>query len=416
MPWLAGTALLHSAIVMEKREALKVWTILLAILTFSLSLLGAFLVRSGVLSSVHAFAVDPERGVFILCIMLIFVGGSLTLFAYRMGSLRQGGLFAPISREGGLVLNNVLLTTACATVLIGTLFPLVADAFNGSKISVGAPFFNATFVPLMIPLLIAMPLGPAMAWKRGDLAAALQRLMAAMIIAIITVVAVFAVAYRGPWLAPIAIGIGVWVMAGAIQDLISRSRFGEVEWAVAWSRLKGLPRGAFGTASAHFGVGLMVVGIAATSAYRIEQNLVMKPGQTLDFAGYKLTFEGVAPAQGPNYAESQGIFKVESGSEVTRLTPAKRVYRASRQTTTEAGIKATFAGDLYVVLGDAQSAGAYAIKVYFHPLVRYIWIGAVIMFIGGILSLSDRKLRIGAPRRAEGQRGGSKGTGDAQTA
>jgi cytochrome c-type biogenesis protein CcmF len=412
MPWLAGTALLHSAIVMEKREALKVWTILLAILAFSLSLLGTFLVRSGVLSSVHAFAVDPERGVFILCIMLVFIGGSLALFAMRMGSLRQGGMFAPISREGGLVLNNILLTTACATVLIGTLYPMFLEAFNGTKISVGAPYFNMTFVPLMVPLLLAMPFGPTLAWKRGDLPGAVQRLFASLICAVIATTVVFAIAFRGPWLAPFAIGIGVWVMAGAVQDLMSRCRFGQLEFAVALARLRGLPRGAFGTAAAHFGVGVMVVGIAATSAYRLEKNLVMKPRQTVEFAGYKLTFDGVAPARGPNYVERRGIFTVASGGEVlTKLHPAKRVYRASRQNTTEAGIRATIAGDLYVVLGDKKAAGAYSVKLYYHPLVRFIWIGAVIMFLGGFLSLTDRKLRIGAPQRARG-----KGVKDAQAA
>jgi cytochrome c-type biogenesis protein CcmF len=403
MPWLAGTALLHSAIVMEKREALKVWTILLAILTFSLSLLGTFLVRSGVLSSVHAFAVDPERGVFILLIMMVFIGGSLALFAMRMGSLRQGGVFAPISREGGLVLNNILLTTACATVLIGTLYPMFLESLNGTKISVGAPYFNMTFVPLMVPLLMAMPLGPALAWKRGDLPGAVQRLLASLICAVIATTVVFAIAFRGPWLAPFAIGLGVWVMAAAIQDLITRSRFGQLDFPVALARLRGLPRGAFGSAAAHFGVGLMVVGIAATSAYRQEKNIVMKPRQTVEFAGYKLTFDGVAPAQGANYVERRGIFTVANGSTVlTRLHPAKRVYRASRQNTTEAGIRATVAGDLYVVLGDKKMAGAYAVKLYYHPLVRFIWIGAVIMFFGGFMSLTDRRLRIGAPRRARG--------------
>jgi cytochrome c-type biogenesis protein CcmF len=285
--------------------------------------------------------------------------------------------------------------------LIGTLYPLFLESLNGTKISVGPPYFNSTFVPLMVPLLIALPFGPALAWKRGDLAAAMQRLMASLIIALIAVTVVFAVAYRGPWLAPFAIGLGVWVMAGAIQDLITRSRFGDLPFATAMARLRGLPRGAFGTACAHFGVGLMVVGIAATSAYREERNLVMQPAQSVSFAGYQLTFEGVAPARGPNYVEQQGVFAVSSGTSTqTRLRPAKRVYRASRQNTTEAGILATLAGDLYVVLGDEKQAGAYAVKLYFHPLVRFIWLGAVIMFIGGFLSLSDRKLRIGAPRRA----------------
>ncbi len=402
MPWLAGTALLHSAIVMEKREALKVWTILLAILTFSLSLLGAFLVRSGVLSSVHAFAVDPERGVFILAIMIFFVGGSLALFAARMHSLRQGGMFAPISREGSLILNNLLLTTACATVLIGTLYPLFLEFVAGMKISVGPPYFNATFVPLMVPLLIAVPLGPALAWKRGDLAAALQRLWIAALITLLAVVAVFAIAYRGPWLAPLAIGLGVWVMAAAVQDMFWRAKFGEVPMATAMARLWGLPRSAWGTTIAHFGVGLMVVGIAATSAYRQEKILVMTPNQQIAFSGYNITFRGVVPATGPNYTEQRALFDVAVGSTpLMQLSPAKRIYRASRQGTTEAGIRAAVSGDLYVVLGDPKDNGAYAISLYFNPLVRLIWIGCVIMFLGGFVSLMDRRLRVGAPRRAQ---------------
>ncbi len=413
MPWLAGTALLHSSIVMEKREALKVWTILLAILTFSLSLLGTFLVRSGVLSSVHAFAVDPERGVFILAIMTFFVGGSLALFAVRMRELREGGLFAPLSREGSLVFNNLVLTSGCATVLIGTLYPLFLESVTGQKISVGPPFFNATFVPLMVPLLIAVPFGPALAWKRGDLAAATGRLLASLIIAVVAVIAVFAVAYRGPWLAPFAIGLGVWVMAGAVHDLVARSRLFELGPRVGLSRLLGLPRSAFATACAHFGLGLMVVGIAATSAYRLEHNLVMKPEDKVAFAGFELTFKGVAPLRGPNYDESQGVFQVTlAGSDVATLRPAKRLYRAPSQQTTEAGILVRAAGDLYVVLGDAQQRqGAFAVKLYFNPLVRFIWIGAVIMFLAGFVSLTDRRLRIGAPRRARQQ-----GAKDAQAA
>ena len=218
MPWLAATALLHSALVMEKREALKVWTILLAILAFSLSLMGTFLVRSGVLTSVHAFAVDPRRGVFILTILIVLIGGALALYALRAPRLQQGGLFAPISREGALVLNNVLLTVACATVLTGTLYPLALESLTGAKISVGPPYFNLTFVPLMIPLLLAIPIGPCLAWKRGDLAAALQRLLAAAIIALVGFTAAFALFWRGPWLAPFGIALGVWIVAGALSE------------------------------------------------------------------------------------------------------------------------------------------------------------------------------------------------------
>src|SRR5712691_6028314 len=222
MPWLAGTALLHSALVMEKRNALKVWTILLAILAFSLSLMGTFLVRSGVLTSVHAFAVDPRRGIFILTIMVVIIGGALALYAWRAPRLQQGGLFAPISREGALVLNNVLLTTGCATVFIGTLYPLALESLTGAKISVGPPYFNLTFGPLMLPLLAAMPFGPYLAWKRGDLAGAAQRLFAAAMLSLAVLVATAAVFWRGPWLAPYGIALGVWIVAGAVSEWASR--------------------------------------------------------------------------------------------------------------------------------------------------------------------------------------------------
>ncbi len=403
MPWLAGTALLHSAVVMEKRDALKVWTVLLAILTFSLSLMGTFLVRSGVLTSVHAFAVDPARGVFILSIMGLLTGGALTLFAARMGELRQGGLFAPISREGSLVLNNLLLTTACATVFVGTLYPLALEAVTGDKISVGPPYFNMTFGPLMLPLLIALPFGPLLAWKRGDLAAAAQRLWFAACAALVVIVATYALVYRGPWLAPFGLALGVWVMAGAVSETATRVKFGQASADEVWRRLKGLPRSAYGTAVAHFGVGAMVVGIIATSAYQSEKILVMKPGERADIAGYSLTFKGAAPQRGPNYQEEVGVFNVtRDGSPVTDLAPSKRLYDAPRQTTTEAGIHASWRGDLYAVLGDEQvtAAGGYAVRLYFNPLVRFIWLGTIIMFIGGLLSLSDRRLRIGAPQRA----------------
>lgn len=402
MPWLAGTALLHSALVMEKREALKVWTILLAILTFSLSLMGTFLVRSGVLTSVHAFAIDPARGVVVLGIMAVFTGGALLLFALRAGTLRRGGLFAPISREGSLVLNNILLTTGCATVLVGTLYPLGLEALTGAKISVGPPYFNLTFGPLMLPLLLALPFGPLLAWKRGDVLAAAQRLALAAGLAVIALVAVHSITQRGPWLAPFGIALGVWVATGALAELVFRAKLGQAKRGEIWRRLKGMPRSAFGTACAHFGVGLMVVGIVATSAYQSEKIVVMKPGDRVDIAGYALTFRGAAPQRGPNYREEVGIFAVtRSGGLVAELAPSKRLYDAPQQATTEAGIHASWGGDLYAVLGDAQTNGdGYAVRVYFNPLVRLIWIGAIVMFAGGLFSLSDRRLRVGAPQRA----------------
>ncbi len=400
MPWLAGTALLHSALVMEKRDALKVWTVLLAILTFSLSLMGTFLVRSGVLSSVHAFAVDPARGVFVLAIMVFFTGGALTLFAYRASGLRQGGIFAPISREGSLVLNNILLTVACATVLVGTLYPLVTDAF-GLKISVGAPYFNMTFGPLMLPLLFAMPFGPYLAWKRGDIYAAAQRLFVAAILAICVIAATFAVTKPGPWLAPFGIALGVWIMAGAVSELLFRAKAGNAGLDEVLRRLRNLPRSVYGSALAHFGVGMMVIGIIATSAYQSERVLLMKVGEKVDIAGYELTFNGANAGQGPNYKEQIGTFTVtRDGTPVTTLHPEKRLYDAPPQPTTEAGIYNAWTGDLYVVLGDQQTSGGWAVRAYFHPFVRFIWLGALVMFIAGAISLTDRRLRVGAPQRA----------------
>jgi cytochrome c-type biogenesis protein CcmF len=403
MPWLAATALLHSALVMEKREALKVWTILLAILAFSLSLIGTFLVRSGVLTSVHAFAVDPRRGVFILAILVLLIGGALALYARRAPRLQPGGLFAPISREGALVLNNILLTTACATVFIGTLYPLALESLTGAKISVGPPYFNLTFVPLMVPLLLAIPFGPYLAWKRGDLAGASQRLVAAAGLALIALVAVYAVAWRGPWLAPFGIALGVWVIAGALSEWATRVKLLGARPEETLRRARSLPRAAHGTTLAHAGMGLVVIGIVATTAWQSESVTTMQPGERTGIAGYELAFRGVVPRQGPNYREQVGLFAVtRGGAPVTEMSPAKRLYDAPRQSTTEAAIHVSPAGDLYVVLGDQLKDGGWVVRLYFNPLVRLIWLGAVVMAIGGALSLSDRRLRIGAPRRARG--------------
>jgi cytochrome c-type biogenesis protein CcmF len=402
MPWLAGTALLHSALVMEKRDALKVWTILLAIITFSLSLMGTFLVRSGVLTSVHAFAIDPARGVFILGIMGLFIGGAFTLFAWRAPLLSQGGLFAPISREGSLVLNNLLLTVACAAVLVGTLYPLALEALTGDKISVGPPFFNLTFGPLIVALLVAVPFGPLLAWKRGDLLAAAQRLTAAAVVALAAIIVVLALNQKGPWLAPLGIGLGVWLIMGALTDVTYRVKLFDAGWPEAWRRARNLPRAAYGGALAHAGLGLVVIGIVATTAWREERIEALAPGQTVDIAGYQLAFDGVVPREGPNYRERAGLFKVtRGGSPVTELNPSKREFTVEKTTTTEAAIHESWRGDLYVVLGDQLKNGAYTVRVYFNPLVRLIWLGGLVMFLGGGMSLSDRRLRVGAPKRAQ---------------
>src|SRR5690242_19265453 len=303
MPWLAGTALLHSALVMEKRNALKVWTILLSILTFSLSLLGTFLVRSGVLTSVHAFANDPKRGIFILLILCIFIGGSLTLYAWRASALKQGGLFAPISREGALVLNNLLLTTACATVFVGTLYPLALDVLTGQKISVGAPYFNLTFVPLFAALMIAVPFGPLLAWKRGDLLAASQRLLAAGIAALVALAIAWAWARGGSALAPLAIALAIFVISGAVVDLVERIGLARVPFAKALHRARGLPRSVWGTAFAHAGLGVALIGIVCETTWNSEYIGTMHPGDARPIAGYQLTFDGMQQRQGPNFNE-----------------------------------------------------------------------------------------------------------------
>ncbi|MET0606111.1 MAG: heme lyase CcmF/NrfE family subunit [Beijerinckiaceae bacterium] len=399
MPWLAGTALLHSATVMEKREALKVWTILLAILTFSLSLIGTFLVRSGVLTSVHSFATDPTRGVFILAILILCIGGSLTLFAWRAPQLRRGGLFAPISREGALVFNNLFLASACAAVFVGTLYPLALEAITGAKISVGAPFFNMTVLPLMAPLILAMPIGQTLAWKRGDLAGSFQRLFVAFGAAIAATVVTGALLWRGPWFAPLAIGAGVWLIVGAFAEVATRAFAKGQPLATSWSRLAGLPRSAFGTAVAHAGVGVTVIGLAAT-AWSDERVALMQPGQTIDIGGYALTLESVAPRRGPNYRSDVATFAILRGGEkMGSIDSARRVYLARNMPTTEAGLWTRGASQVYVSIGETESDGAITVRAYYKPLVLLIWLGAVVMAAGGVLSLSDRR-RIGAPKPA----------------
>ncbi|HVI66948.1 MAG TPA: heme lyase CcmF/NrfE family subunit, partial [Bradyrhizobium sp.] len=406
MPWLAGTALLHSALVMEKRDALKVWTILLSILTFSLSLLGTFLVRSGVLTSVHAFASDPTRGVFILLILCVFIGGSLTLFAGRASALKQGGLFAPISREGALVLNNLFLTTACATVFIGTLYPLALEVLTGDKISVGAPFFNLTFAPLFIPLMVAVPFGPMLAWKRGDLLGAMQRLLAAGIAALLAIAVAWAWARGGSALAPLAIGLAVFVIAGALSDLAERVGLFRLPLASSASRAMGLPRSVWGTAFAHAGIGVALIGIVCETTWNSEYIGTMKPGDAISVAGYQMTLEGLIQQQGPNYRELVAPFTVRlDGERLAVMTPSKRTFTTRGMSTTEAALLTRGASQLYISLGDPTADGGITARIYHKPLVLLIWFGPVLMAFGGLLSLSDRRLRVGAPKPAKAVRG-----------
>jgi len=401
MPWLVGTALLHSAVVMEKREALKVWTVLLAILAFSLSLLGTFLVRSGVLTSVHAFANDPTRGVFILAILCLFIGGGFAMFAFRAGTLRQGGLFAPLSREGALVLNNVFLTVAAGVVLFGTLVPLIVSAFGGA-ISVGAPYFNTVFGPLFGVTLLVVPLGPLLAWKRGDLLGALERLWMVFVIAALIGLAVAWLNGATHLLAAVGFGVAAWVLVGAFAELWSRARFREVGLAVGFQRLAGLPRSTFGTALAHAGLGLTLLGIVSTSAFQSEAILEMKPGDTTTVGGYSVTFDGIRNTPGSNYSEMLATMTVRKGGTVRFIvSPSRRFYTARQMPTSEAGIRTHGLSQFYVTLGgEGRETGSVVVRMWEKPLVTLIWLGALVMMAGGALSLADRRLRVGAPKPA----------------
>ncbi|MGH1483677.1 MAG: heme lyase CcmF/NrfE family subunit [Geminicoccales bacterium] len=410
MPWLAATALLHSSIVVEKRGALKSWTILLAILAFSLSLLGTFLVRSGVLTSVHAFAVDPARGVYILGILLVAIGGSLVLFAWRAPGLMSKGMFAPISREGSLLLNNLLLATSCATVLLGTLYPLILETINGSKISVGPPYFNATFGPLMIPLLIAVPIGSMLAWKRGDLMGVLSRLKFAIAITLVIVTAHLFWMQGKSALAVLGLGVAWWVIFGSLAELADRIQLFRVPFARSLKRAKGLPRSAYAMALAHMGLGVMMVGVVGSSAWQSERITVMKPGDSVELAGYDFRLDDVSEYQGPNYVGRQAsIVVTEGGAAVSTLQPEMRFYTVERQPTSEAGIHSGLLRDLYAVLADppagqtAQDAG-YTVRIYHNPLVNWIWGGVIMMGFGGCFSLTDRRHRVGAPTTAKARR------------
>ena len=401
MPWLSGTALLHSALVMEKRNALKVWTILLSILTFSLSLLGTFLVRSGVITSVHAFATDPTRGVFILLILCLFIGGSLSLFAGRATSLKQGGLFAPISREGALVLNNLLLTVACAVVLFGTLYPLAMEMLADFKMSVGAPFYNLTFAPLFALLLLAVPFGPMLAWKRGDLLGVTQRLLAAGVAGLVAVAIVWGWARGGSALAPLAIGLGVFVIAGAVTDLVERTGLVRLPFATVLHRARGLPRSAWGTAFAHAGLGVALIGIVCETTWNSEYIATMKQNDVAEIAGFDVKLDGLLQRQGPNYREMIAQFNVSrGGTPLSVMTPSKRSFTTRGSSTTEAALLTRGASQLYISLGDANADGAIAVRIYYKPMVLMIWWGPVLMAFGGVLSLSDRRLRVGAPKPA----------------
>ncbi len=400
IPWLAGTALLHSAIVVEKRDALKGWTVFLALVTFGFSLLGTFLVRSGVLTSVHAFAQDPARGVFILLLLLLFAGGGFALFAWRGPRLAGGGLFRPISREGSLLFNNLVLSVAAATVLLGTLYPLLLESMGGGKVSVGPPFFNHIFVPLMLPLIAAMAIGPMLAWKRGDLGQAMKRLMVAAGAALVAAAAVSAILGSIEPAGVLGLALAAWLLAGTLTELAHRIRLFAVPLAESLRRLKGVPLGAWGMTLAHAGFALMIAGMTGSQVWRQEATLLMQPGEAVTFAGFEVGFDGVAAVPGPNYIAERGRFTIRDGKHViAQLEPEKRRYPVEGRETTEAAIRTTAWGDLYLAVGDARGDGARVVRLYFNPLMLWLWLGAAVMVAGGGLSVLDRRLRFGAPKR-----------------
>lgn len=413
LPWLTGTALIHSAIVVEKRESLRIWTVLLAIATFSLSLSGTFLVRSGILNSVHEFANDPARGIFILALLGAIGGGALALFAWRAPVLMQrtgAGLFAPLSREGALVANNILLCAICAVVLTGTMYPPFTALLFDRAISVGAPFFDLATLPLAIPLFAIVALGPMLPWKRGRAGALLRRARTPLLIAL---AALAAAAWGMAGAVPITVfALGVWIVAGSLADLAARGLAGG--WRAAPARLARLPRGVTGAAIAHLGLGLTVLGLAAMSQARSDI-VAVTPGQAVEFAGYRWTLDGVREAPGPNYTARIATLTVRRGTHlVAVLHPAERRFAQGAQTTQETAIHTNLLVDLYAVLGDAvgdktgeNRTGAVVLRLHVNPLAPFLWLGALVMALGGGLSVSDRRLRVGAPRpaaRAAGRR------------
>jgi cytochrome c-type biogenesis protein CcmF len=401
MPWLAGTALLHSALVVERRNALVSWTILLGILTFSLSLIGTFLVRSGVLTSVHAFAQDPARGMFILLLIFLSTGGALVLYGFRASKLKTGASFSIVSRESGLVLNNVLLSAVAFTVLLGTFYPLIIDMIGGDKISVGPPYYNRTFVPIITPLLLVMALGPALKWKRDELRAAFGRMKIAAIAGAVALIAVIGFTYGRDFLTACFMGISLWLIAGSLLVLAQRVRLGSSSFSTSVKLLGTTPRAFYGLVVAHAGMGILVAGIAGMASWASEKIEVMRPGQAIELSGYELRMLSIGDVEGPNYEAQRANFEITRKARVvSRLYSERRFYPVRQQQTTAAGIHTNLISNLYVALGESDGAGSWTVRFYYHPFMPLVWIGALTMALGGFLSLSDRRLRVGAPQRS----------------
>ena len=400
MPWLFATALLHSASVVEKREALKSWTVLLAILAFSFSLAGTFVVRSGILTSVHAFATDPTRGVFILAILGLFTGGALLLYSIRSANLTAKGVFGIASRESALILNNLLLVVAALVVFVGTFWPLVAELFFDRKLSVGPPFFEIAFTPFMVVLAAILPIGAILPWKRGSFAKAAKEQYGVLAVSMACGAVAWSFQSGSSALAPIGILLSSWLILGSASDLLGRATGGRSGVVRAISRLAGLPGAIWGKFLAHCGLGLTILGISAITAWQMEDIRAAEPGDIFELGGYSFEFEDVHEFQGPNYVSLAGEFSVfRDGKQIATLRPEKRFYPVAGTQTTEAAIDMGFARDIYLVIGDRQPEGGYSIRTYIKPLANWIWIGALVMAAGALASLADRRYRVAAVAR-----------------
>ncbi|MBM1557221.1 heme lyase CcmF/NrfE family subunit [Sulfitobacter mediterraneus] len=396
MPWLLAAALLHSAIVVEKRESLKSWTILLAILAFGFSLIGTFIVRSGLLTSVHAFANDPERGVFILVIMAFFMGGALVLFTLRAGAMEAKGVFGLVSRESALVVNNLLLAVACFVVFVGTMWPLLAEMFFDRKLSVGPPFFNAAFTPFMVALGLILPVGSVLPWKRARISRAMWPLRYVFVLALAVGGLAFVMQTGRSMLGPMGLFLGAWLVSGTVVELMQRTGRGDNRLG----RLRRLPRADWGKAVAHGGLGVTMAGIAGLTAWTVDDIRVAQIGQPFDVGSYTMTLTDVQELRGPNYLSTTGFVTLsKDGSEVAQMTPEKRFYPVAQMPTTEAAIDYNLLRDVYVVIGDQQAGGGWTVRTYIKPMTNWIWIGCALMALGGLLSLSDRRFRVAAGAR-----------------
>ncbi len=400
MPWLVGTALLHSALVVERRHALVSWTILLAILTFSLSLVGTFVVRSGVLTSVHSFATDPGRGLFILVIIFGATGGALLLYALRIPQVKKGVPFALVSREAGLLLNNVFLVVAASTVFFGTFWPLFIDLLGRDKISVGVPYYNLTFVPLFLPVLVTMVIGPFLKWKRDNLKTALAGLNWPLALAVLALLAVTGFNLGRHIFTAAGIGLGVWIIGGSLWILIRRTKFLQLPMAQSLATLRATPRATFGLVLGHLGIGLVLLAITVVTTWEQENILSMKVGQQTQIGGTDVKLAKVDTLQGPNYQAERGTFELAQNGNVFRImTAERRFYPLQQQQTNQTGIRTNLISNIYIALGDPDNAGGWTVRLYYHPLAPWLWFGGFLMALGGFVSLSDRRFRVGVTQR-----------------